>query len=76
MGTKGSVNGQASEIEKHTNAQSTPPTVRKAQTAAMARASLSDCSLSDGVVASWSMLSVGRRNLAARRRNDQQSHSE
>lgn len=51
-------------------AQSTPPMVRKAHTAAMARASLSDC-----VVASCSSFLEGRTKLAVRRKN-QHSHSE
>ena len=61
----------ASDVQEHTRAQSTPPIVRNAPTAAMARASLSDCA-----VASCSSSLDGRINLVARRRNDQQSHSE
>ena len=60
-----------SDVEGYTRAQLTSPMVRKAPTAAMARASLSGCMLA-------SLLSrvEGRFNLAAKRRNNQQSHSE
>ena len=68
---KRSVGGYASDIEVYTRAQLTSPMVRKAPTAAMARASLSDC-----MSASWLSRVEGRTKLAARRRNNQQSHSE
>ena len=60
---------QTKDGQGHTRAQSTPPTVRKAHTAATARASLSAL-----VVAS--SFFEGRANLAARNKNDQHSHSE
>ena len=68
---KKSVGGYVRDTEGHTRAQLTSSMVRKAPTAAMARASLSDCML-----ASWLSRVGGRTNLAARRRNNQQSHSE
>ena len=68
---KRSVGAYASDIEGHTRTHSTPPMVRKAPTAAIARASLSDC------VEALRVSSLeGRINLAARNKNDQQSHSE
>ena len=42
---KRSVDEYAGDMEGYTRAQSTSPMVRKAPTAAMARASLSDCML-------------------------------